>query len=316
LKELYFERTFYNVGFFEQLFTNLIGKDCIEGLNPCSEVDFFFANLYLKPLDYEMSNNKEFKYIRYCDDIRIFSNIGNLSNFLNLKMQEVLSELSLTINNEKTKVIDTTIDKVALAAACFVWSNRLYLGINDSKTLLSGKSLEEIIDEGLTTTYIFQLLKDIDGKAKNLYWGSTVHIGPLFYILKTVHKNATFYRIVSELIFDIGMNYEQYECEVMGLPPAILKETIKLLKNKEVEPFVKYWVIRTFFCSAKGYFKWYASKTKGYCHNLLCHIIDVVKFEFRKEGSDALLFHLSDYIISVLEPDGTYSEDINFKFPF
>lgn len=297
LKELYFDNTFANVEWFEQLFTNLIKTECLEGLNPCSEVDFFFANLYLRSLDHALSKFNEIKYLRYCDDLRIFSNNDSLFKFLSNEIQNVLTPLSLTLNSEKCKLIDTAKDKVALATACFVWSDRLYLGIKNPENLLSGKRLKEIIESGLTTTYVFQLLKDIDDKAKRLYWDSTVHLGPLFYILKNVHKNATLYRVVSELIFSIGMNCEQYECEVMGLPPAILKEIIKLLNAENVEPFVKYWVLRTFFCSNKGYYEWYLSKTNGYCNDYLEQIKSIIEIAFRREGSDALLCHLSDYLI-------------------
>jgi len=316
--DCYFGKSFTNVEWFDLLFSKLIEKEKVEGINPCSEVDFFFANIYLRPLDEELTKCEGIKYLRCCDDLRIFSNKDNLLPSLTNRIQTVLSTLSLKINTDKTKVIDTTKDKLELATACFVWSDRLYLGLKNAKTLLSGKSLADIINNNLTTTYIFQLLNDIDDNAKHSYWYSTSHIDPLFYILKNVHKNANFYRIVSELIFEIGRNYEKYDAEIMGLPPSILEKTVCTLKDNNVEPFVKYWLIRTFFCSEKNYYRWYANdKGAGrYCYDYLCQIIDIVESDFRKDDSDALLSHLSDFIISIIEPDGTYTENEKVKLPF
>lgn len=298
LKDTYFDNYFCNVNWFGDLFNLVFDKENLQGLNPCSEVDFFFANLYLKPLDDELSKIEGITYLRYCDDIRIFSNENGLLETLTNIVNVVLASLSLKINHDKTKIIDTSKDKKELATACFVWSDSLYLGIKNAETFLNGKSLEEIIKEDLSTTYVFHLLKDIDDKALSTYWNKTYHIDSLFYILKRVHKNATFYRMVSELLFGIGMNYERYECELEGLPPSILKDFINLLKDDTVEPFVKYWVVRTFFCSSKGYYNWYANMTWGYCDNYLNQIISILDKNFRKENADKLLSYLSDYIIS------------------
>lgn len=49
LKDLYFDNCFSNVIWYDVLFNELLDNSKIQGLNPCSEVDFFLANLYLSP---------------------------------------------------------------------------------------------------------------------------------------------------------------------------------------------------------------------------------------------------------------------------
>ena len=305
MKEIYFGNDFSNVEWYEELYSWVFQNCSVQGLNPCCEVDFYFANLYLKSLDEEMMCYEGIKYFRYCDDIRIFSNDDSLVDVLTEKISSVLSPLSLKINSEKTKIIDTNKEKIELAKACFIWSSRLCFNLNDETYLLKGKNLAKIIENDLTTTYIFKLLKDLnEGVFDNedfLY----LHLDNMFYILKNVHKNATLYRVVSELIFDRGIEKVQN----LLVFSEILKKIIEVLKDGEVEAFVKYWIIRTYYCSDKHYYKQYTKEEEPWvgqyywprpCYN--DQIIEILDHDFRKKGTDTLLLHISDFVINYIDP--------------
>ena len=89
----------------------------------------------------------------------------------------------------------------------------------------------------------------------------------------------------------------------------ILKRIVEVLKDDTIEPFVKYWIIRTYYCSDKQFYKQYFEEEKKWvvqyywpkpCFN--DQIIEMLNIKFRGEGSDSLLSHISDFVISNIEP--------------
>ncbi len=299
LKDVFWENTFTKVEWFDDLFGGLLEKSGLQGLNPCSEVDFFFANLYLKSLDEIMMQYDGIKYYRYCDDIRVFSNDDSLQESLTRTIGSVLSQMSLELNSGKTKLIDTKNDMIEMAKACFVISSRLYFGTKQITSLVDGKKLAEIIENDLTTTYLFKLV--------NTYGTSENHLEDLFYIIRNVHKNAVLYKKISELIFEteIGMGYT-YDSMLFSY---ILKNIVDILNDEKVEGFVKYWVLRTFFCTDEHYYKKYIVEENRWkeqswypkpCY--MAQISNILEKKFRKASSNTLLYHISDYIISIVEP--------------
>lgn len=294
--DFYFGTDFTNVDWYANLLCRIVETSNMIGLNPCSEVDFFLANLYLKALDEKLVRYEGIEYYRYGDDIRIFSNSHSLLEPLTDIIQQVLSSLSLELNVSKTKLIDTNNERIELAKACFVVSSRLYFGANQATYLLDSQSLAEIIEKDLTTTYIFKLL--------NVH-SYEHHLDEMFYILKNVHKNAVLYKKVTEYIFNAGVNFSQDPM----LFSYVLKTIVEILCDENIEPFVKYWILRTFFCTDKQYYKQY-TELENYWRDqtwyprpcYMNQISDILDKTFRKEGNDDLLYHISDYIISIIDP--------------
>ena len=307
LKTFYFSNDFTNVEWYENLFSKIVEKSNIQGLNPCSEIDFFFANLYLKALDERLSQYDNIKYFRYGDDIRIFANDKDLQEPLKVVIESVLSSLLLDLNYDKTKLIDTRTERIELAKACFAVSSRLYFGSNQAVSLLNCQNLAEIIENDLTTTYIFKLL--------NSYGQHESHIDDMFYLLRYVHKNSALYKKVTEYILDAGIGFTQDPM----MFSYVLKTIVEILYDENVEPFVKYWILRTYFCSGKQYYKEYTTLENGWkdqswypkpCY--MNQIFELLNTKFRKESADKLLCHLSDYIISVIEPFEKKVDDLPF----
>ena len=305
LKSYYFNTDFMNVEWYAHLFDKTIIKNSIQGLNPCSEVDFFFANLYLRVLDSKLMQYRGIKYYRYGDDIRIFTNDKFLLEPLKKVIESVLLSLQLELNRDKTKLIDVRTDKIELAKACFVLSSRIYYGANQATSLLDNQKLKDIIDNDLTTTYLFELLnkRSIDES----------HLGDMFYILTNVHKNAAFYKKTIEHILDAGIDYDRcvIELTLYGSPTTflfVLRNIIEILEEKNVESFIKYWILRSLFCSNKQYYKeiltfeeqwkdlpWYLKP---------CFMIQLEKIidSFRTNKADNLLTHISEYIMNIISP--------------
>ena len=293
---LYFGKDFTNVKWYANLLNKIFEGSNMKGLNPCSEVDFFFANIYLKKLDEKLARYEGIQYYRYGDDIRIFSNNQFLLEPLTDIIDSMLSSMSLELNANKTKLIDTSQEKIELAKACFVVSSKLYFGKNQRVSLLNNQSLAEIIENDLTTTYLFKLL-NIETYENN--------VDVMFFILRNVHKNAALYKKVSEYIYNAGIGFSQDPM----LFSYILKTTVKILRDEGIEPFVKYWVLRTFFCTDKQYYKQYIDLENYWrdqtwypkpCY--MNQISDILNKSFRKESEDELLYQISDYIISVIDP--------------
>ncbi len=319
LKDLFFDNSFKNVGWYEKLFCEVLSKTSVKGLNPCSEVDFFLANLYLKPLDNVLNKIEGTMYYRYCDDIRLFANDNTLLDFLRITINSALSPLSLNINDEKTKLIDTSKDKLKLAKACFVWSGKMCYKEGENSYLLNAKSLSLILNNDLTISYMYKLLKAVNVEADEYNGSLDQHFKNLFYVLKNVHNNFNIYRIVLELLFDRGLYYSQS----FVVLPYVLEKIYGILNDVTVEPFIKYWILRTFFCSEKEYYKLYFQKEKELvgqpCNPMpgyISKILSLITNEFRKKTSDKLLFHISDYIISIIEPDNYYKDQVADSLPF
>ena len=303
LKDLYFENSFINDEWYRAMFSKLFDNSGTKGLNPCCEVDFFYANLYLRSLDEKINTYSEIKYYRYCDDIRIFANDSSLLDTLTVRISSVLLPFALELNKEKTRLIDTDNEKIELAKACFVWSSRLYFGTNESSILLEGKSLAEIINYDLTTTYIYRLLKDVTCNADDYDENYIVYLNNLYYILKNVHKNATFYRVVLELFFSRGTSEQ-----TIMMFQFILERVIVLLNDETVEPFVKYWTLRTFFCSPKYYYKIYQEEENKWKDQswypkpcLFDKIFEILK-KYQNDASNELLNMISNFIICNIKP--------------
>lgn len=306
LKKEYFGYDFTNVKWYEELYDKVFNEGQLQGLNPCSEVDFFFSNLILKSLDERMIRYDGIKYFRYNDDIRIFANDNTLMDSLTHLIDTVLFPLSLELNTEKSKLIDTSKDKIELSKACFIWSCRLYWECGEYEPwLVEGKDLAYIINHDLTTTYVFKLLKDVNrqvisynGSLDSYSWSRDSHVENLFYILKHVHKNAALYRTVSELLFEGGL----YWFVIFDTESYILKKIIDVLEDDTVESFVKYWILRVLFCTEKKYYESYIKEEKSWVDPYIPKILNMLHEKFRKPDSDKLLYHISDYIINSLAP--------------
>jgi hypothetical protein len=137
----------------------------------------------------------------------------------------------------------------------------------------------------------------------------------MFYLLRYVHKNSALYKKVTEYILDAGIGFTQDPM----MFSYVLKTIVEILYDENVEPFVKYWILRTYFCSGKQYYKEYTTLENGWkdqswypkpCY--MNQIFELLNTKFRKESADKLLCHLSDYIISVIEPFEKKVDDLPF----
>lgn len=257
LCKYFFSSYFTNTEWYDTLFEEILYQDTIDGLNPCSEIDFYFANIYMHEFDQELSAMNGIEYYRYGDDIRIFSNTSNILSELEVIIKNSLTSISLELNETKTKHIDTVNDRIELSKACFVYSRALYYNVSDTQTiLLEGKTIAEIIKNDLSFAYLFELFKEVNGRANGYEGSAEVHLKNLFYILRNVHKNATLYRMASELIFEFGRDFVDDQL----IFSQILAEMINILNDNKVEPFVKYWMLRVFFLSDDKYYKYYQER--------------------------------------------------------
>ena len=85
------------------------GVTLYRGLPQGSSVFSFLGNYYLKPIDDYFDNhpNKEdFRYLRYADDIKIFTNDLSLAKRLILELNRELRKLHLNTQSAKTEIFD------------------------------------------------------------------------------------------------------------------------------------------------------------------------------------------------------------------
>ncbi|MBE1205773.1 reverse transcriptase domain-containing protein [Aminobacter carboxidus] len=80
-----------------------------------SGISSFFGNIYLIPIDESFEDIKgkyDFKYIRYMDDIRIFSRDLSTARMVIFRLERLVRDLHLSLQNSKTKIlIETAGDK-------------------------------------------------------------------------------------------------------------------------------------------------------------------------------------------------------------
>ena len=85
------------------------GRPVLRGIPQGNEVSSFLGNIYLLPLDDEFkkySKNKDIKYFRYMDDVKIFTKDKATAIDCIFIMNRVLRRLHLNIQGEKTKIFE------------------------------------------------------------------------------------------------------------------------------------------------------------------------------------------------------------------
>lgn len=85
-----------------------ISFDGKKGLPQNRDISSFLANIYMRPLDRCLKNQK---YFRYVDDIRIIADTRNMVNRTMLSVVETLREYGLSLNGGKTRIIEPGTDE-------------------------------------------------------------------------------------------------------------------------------------------------------------------------------------------------------------
>ncbi len=84
------------------------GKPVLRGIPQGNEVSSFLGNIYLLPLDEEIiksSKQKDIKYLRYMDDVKIFTKDEATARECIFVMNDILRKLHLNIQGEKTLIL-------------------------------------------------------------------------------------------------------------------------------------------------------------------------------------------------------------------
>lgn len=84
------------------------GKPVLRGIPQGNDVSSFLGNIYLLPLDEEFvkfSKNREIKYFRYMDDVKIFSKDESVARECVFVMNSILRKLHLNIQGKKTLIL-------------------------------------------------------------------------------------------------------------------------------------------------------------------------------------------------------------------
>jgi len=87
------------------------GKPVLRGIPQGNDVSSFLGNIYLLPLDEEFirfSKHKNIKYLRYMDDVKIFSKDESIARECIFVMNQILRKLHLNIQGEKTLILQDT----------------------------------------------------------------------------------------------------------------------------------------------------------------------------------------------------------------
>ncbi len=82
---------------------NSFGHGIPQGTDPSA----FLSDLYLFTVDDEFINGKDFVYLRYADDIRIFASNKRDCEVLALKLENAVKRVGLVPNPSKTEIFDT-----------------------------------------------------------------------------------------------------------------------------------------------------------------------------------------------------------------
>lgn len=84
------------------------GKPVLRGIPQGNDVSSFLGNIYLLPLDEEFvkfSKDREIKYFRYMDDVKIFSKAESVARECIFIMNDILRKLHLNIWGDKTLIL-------------------------------------------------------------------------------------------------------------------------------------------------------------------------------------------------------------------
>gem|GEM_PF-3263424 len=85
-------------------------------------ISSFFGNIYLKPIDdhfANLNNGDDFVYIRYMDDIRIFTKDAAIARKCIFELEKSVRDLHLNLQSAKTKILQETVGKKSITNSLF-----------------------------------------------------------------------------------------------------------------------------------------------------------------------------------------------------
>lgn len=139
------------------------GFELDRGIPQGNEVSSFLGNIYLLPLDYELSffcKKYNAKYFRYMDDVKIFSKQESVAREAIFVLNNMLRKLHLNIQGNKTTVLKNEEIKKELYDARLDRVNEVIENINTKKKGLSRDEREKYYHQ-LRSEY-----KNIKGKKR------------------------------------------------------------------------------------------------------------------------------------------------------
>jgi len=121
------------------------GLSIKRGIPQGSEVFNFLGNIYLLPLDEEVikfSKNKEVKYYRYMDDVKIFSKREDIAREVLSVMNDALRKIHLNIQGSKTVILEGENARDELIDPRMQEANDVIEEIKKSPNMTCGKQQE------------------------------------------------------------------------------------------------------------------------------------------------------------------------------
>ena len=97
----------YSLELLEAMLRGWTGATIGHGLPQGLEASAFLADLFLFQVDDEFQNGSSYSYLRYGDDIRIFSGSRRECEALGVKLESSVKRLGLVPNSSKTQILDT-----------------------------------------------------------------------------------------------------------------------------------------------------------------------------------------------------------------
>lgn len=148
------------------------GFDLNRGIPQGNEVSSFLGNIYLLPLDIALCKfckNRDAKYFRYMDDVKIFSKQERVAREAIFVMNDVLRKLHLNIQGSKTTIIKDEEIKKELYDPRLERVNDIIGGIQENKDNLKKQNLK-IYVSGLVDEY-----RAVKGK-RNIIYGKELRL--------------------------------------------------------------------------------------------------------------------------------------------
>lgn len=132
-----------------------------------SGVSSFFGNIYLKPVDdhfLELRKKHDFVYIRYMDDIRIFTKDPAVARMCIFELEKSVRELHLNLQSAKTKILHETLTKKDITDSLF--DDRV-----ESISLLRRKVEKLEVDEAQASMLLADIARkdSLNNNSKKLY---------------------------------------------------------------------------------------------------------------------------------------------------